>query len=97
MKQDLNLELEDELFEHYRFEAGKGQSPLRVDKFLMNLIENATRNRIQKAAENGNIYINDVAVKSNAKVKANDIVKVLMEQPPFENIIIPFYIFVYIF
>ena len=81
--------LEDELYEHYRFEAGKGQQPLRVDKFLMNLVENATRNKIQKAAENGNIFVNDIPVKSNHKVKSNDVVRVLMEQPPFENIIIP--------
>jgi len=88
MIEDQNI-LEDELFEHYRFEAGKGQAPLRVDKFLMNLVENATRNKIQKAAENGNIFVNDVPVKSNYKVKANDVVRVLMEQPPFENLIIP--------
>lgn len=81
--------LEDDLYEHFRFEAGKGQAPLRVDKFLMNLVENATRNKIQKAADNGNIFVNDVPVKSNHKVKANDVVRVLMEQPPFENIIIP--------
>ncbi len=77
------------LYEHYRFEAGKGQSPLRIDKFLMNLIENATRNKIQKAAENGNIFVNDVPVKANYKVKANDVIRVLMEEPPFENEIIP--------
>lgn len=80
---------EEDLHEHFRFEAGKGQAPLRVDKFLMNLIENATRNRIQKAAENGNIFVNGEPVKSNYKVKANDIVQVLMEHPPFEHIIIP--------
>lgn len=77
------------LYEHYRFEAGKGQSPLRIDKFLMNLIENATRNKIQKAAENGSIFVNDVPVKANYKVKANDVIRVLMEEPPFENEIIP--------
>ncbi|WP_158962670.1 RluA family pseudouridine synthase [Myroides fluvii] len=82
-------DLEDELYEHFRFEAGKGQAPLRVDKFLMNLVENATRNKIQQAASNGNIFVNDVAVKSNHKVKASDVVRVLMKQPPFENIIIP--------
>lgn len=91
--QENNVEMfedfDEELFEHYRFEAGKGQAPLRVDKFLMNLVENATRNKIQQAATNGNIYVNDVPVKSNYKVKANDVVRVLMKQPPFENIIIP--------
>lgn len=80
---------QEELFEHYRFEAGAKQAPLRVDKFLMNLIENATRNKIQKAASNGNIFVNDVAVKPNHKVKSNDVVRVLMENPPFENIIVP--------
>lgn len=82
-------ELEDELYEHHRFEAGSGQSPLRVDKFLMNLVENATRNKIQQAAANGNIFVNNIPVKSNYKVKANDVVRVLLEHPPFENIIIP--------
>lgn len=82
-------DFEGELFEHYRFEAGKGQAPLRIDKFLMNLIENATRNKIQQAANNGNIYVNDVPVKSNYKVKSMDVIRVLMKQPPFENIIIP--------
>lgn len=79
----------EELFEHFRFEAGKGQAPLRVDKFLMNLVENATRNKIQKAAEAGNIYVNDVPVKSNHKVKANDIVRVLLEHPPYEYLLEP--------
>lgn len=87
-KEELDV-LEEELFEHYRFEAGKGQAPLRVDKFLMNLIENATRNKIQQAAANGNIFVNDIAVKSNYRVKALDVVRVLMAQPPFENKIIP--------
>lgn len=85
---DIDAENED-LYEHFRFEAGKGQQPLRVDKFLMNLVENATRNKIQKAAEAGNIYINDVAVKSNAKVKSNDVVRVLMEHPPYEYLLEP--------
>ncbi|WP_330444069.1 RluA family pseudouridine synthase [Flavobacterium sp. C4GT6] len=82
-------EPEDELYEHYRFEAGKGQAPLRVDKFLMNLVENATRNKIQQAATAGNIYVNDVPVKSNYKVKANDVVRVLLEHPPYEYLLEP--------
>jgi len=82
-------ESEDELYEHHRFEAGKGQAPLRVDKFLMNLVENATRNKIQQAAAAGNIFINDIPVKSNQKVKANDIVSVRLEHPPYEHLLEP--------
>ncbi|UOB16817.1 RluA family pseudouridine synthase [Abyssalbus ytuae] len=82
-------EQDDELYEHYSFKAGKGQEPLRVDKFLMNFIENATRNKIQQAAKNGNIYVNGSPVKSNHKVKANDEVKVLFEHPPHEYLLVP--------
>ncbi len=81
--------LDEELYEHFRFEATKGQMPLRVDKFLMNLVENATRNKIQQAAEAGNIIVNDVAVKSNYKVKAFDIVRIMLSHPPYENLILP--------
>ena len=93
MKESFNLESEeqdnDDLYEHYRFIADKGQQPLRVDKFLMNKIEKATRNKIQKAATNGNIQVNNVAVKSNYKVKPNDIVTVLFEHPPYEYLLVP--------
>ncbi len=80
---------QDDLFEHYRFVASKGQEPLRVDKFLMNFIENATRNKIQKAAKDGNIWVNDQIVKQNYKVKAGDEVKVLFEHPPYEFLLTP--------
>lgn len=85
-----NPEQEDnELFEHHRYVASKGQEPLRVDKFLMNFIENATRNKIQQAAKDGHVWVNDSIVKSNYKVKAGDEVKVLFEHPPHEFLLVP--------
>jgi len=80
---------QEELFEHYKFTASKGQEPLRVDKFLMNFIENATRNKIQRAAKQGNIWVNNAQVKQNYKVKAGDEVKVLFEHPPYEFLLTP--------
>ena len=80
---------EDDLFEHYSFTAGAGQEPLRVDKFLMNLIRNATRNKIQKAARDGNIRVDNQIVKQNYKVKPGDTVRVLFEHPPYEYLIQP--------
>ena len=82
-------ELEDELYEHHRFEASKGQSALRVDKFLMNMIENTTRNKIQQAAEQGSILVNDVPVKSNYKVKAGDVVRLVLAHPTYEQLLTP--------
>ena len=83
------IDLEDELYEHFRFEVPKGQASLRIDKYLMSLIQNATRNKIQTAATEGNIFVNDATVKSNYKVKANDVVRVMLTHPPYENHIIP--------
>src|SRR6218665_2224373 len=80
---------EEEFFEHHRHVAAKGQSLLRVDKFLMQMIENATRNKIQQAATAGNIWVNDVPVKSNYRVKPFDVVRVMLAHPPFENHIYP--------
>ncbi|MFD2909397.1 RluA family pseudouridine synthase [Flavobacterium ardleyense] len=82
-------ELGDELYEHYRFEAGKGQSSLRVDKFLMNLIENTTRSKIQNAVESGAVLVNDASVKSNYKVKAGDVVRVVLAHPTYEQLLKP--------
>lgn len=86
---NVGTELEDELYEHHRFEASKGQSALCVDKFLMNMIENTTRNKIQQAAEKGSILVNDVPVKSNYKVKAGDVVRLVLAHPTYEQLLTP--------
>jgi len=89
MTEDFTPELEnDELYEHHRVIATEGQVPLRVDKFFMNFIENATRNKLQQAAKAGNILVNDVAVKSNHKVKPKDVVRIVLAHPPHENLLV---------
>ncbi len=78
-----------ELYEHYRFVADTNQGKLRIDKFLVNKIENASRNKIQSAAEAGNILVNEQPVKSNYKVKPRDVITIVMTYPPREIEIIP--------
>lgn len=78
-----------ELYEHFKFVAEKGQTLLRVDKFLVARMENASRNRIQQAAEAGCIIVNGKPVKSNYRVKPLDEVKIVMDRPRYENEIIP--------
>ncbi len=78
----------DELYEHFKFTASEGQEPLRVDKFLMNFIENATRNKIQQAVKAGNVLVNEVVVKSNYKMKPKDVVRVVLAHPPHENLLV---------
>ena len=83
------MENNKSLFEHFSFQVDKGQSPLRIDKYLMNFVENATRTKIQVAAKNGSIEVNGKVVKSNYKVKPLDNIKVKFEYPPHENLLIP--------
>ena len=76
------------LHEHYAFIVDKGQSPIRIDKYLMNFIENTTRNKIQSAVKKGCVIVNGKHVKSNYNVKPEDNIKVVFDYPPSENLII---------
>ena len=78
---------EENLYEHFTFVADAGQNPIRVDKFLINRIQNLSRNKIQMAAKSGFIFVNEISVKSNFKIKPKDIVKVTLPHPPFENLL----------
>lgn len=80
---------EQELFEHFRFVADKGQGLLRIDKFLMARMESTSRNKIQNAAKAGNILVNDKPVKANYKVKPQDVITIVLAFPPREIELIP--------
>lgn len=91
MMKELNFDdlEQEELYEHYKYTATQGQEPLRVDKFLMNFIENATRNKVQQAIKAGNVLVNEQTVKANYKVKPFDVVRVVLAHPPHENLLVP--------
>lgn len=78
-----------ELYEHFRVVVDKGQSPVRIDKYLFERIVNASRNRIQNAADAGFVMANGKPVKSSYKVKPLDVLTVMMDRPKYENDIIP--------
>jgi 23S rRNA pseudouridine1911/1915/1917 synthase len=78
-----------ELFEHYRFVVDKGQALVRIDKYLVNYMSKISRNRIQEAADVGNIRVNDKPVKSNYRVKPFDIITIMLAYPPSHFEIIP--------
>ncbi len=80
---------EQDLFEHLRIVVDKGQSLLRIDKFLMHRVENASRNRIQNAIELGNVLVNDKTVKASYKVKPLDVISVVLPHPPRDTEVYP--------
>jgi len=82
-------EEEQDLFEHFNIVVDKGQSLLRIDKFLMHRIENASRNRIQNAIDAGNVLVNKQQVKASYKVKPMDEISIVYAQPPRDTEVYP--------
>jgi 23S rRNA pseudouridine1911/1915/1917 synthase len=80
---------EQDLFEHLRVVVDKGQSLLRIDKFLMHRVENASRNRIQNAIDAGNVLVNDKVIKASYRVKPQDVISVVLPHPPRDTEVYP--------
>ena len=80
---------QQEMFEHFRFEADPGQAPLRIDKFLQNKLEGTSRTRIQAAANAGSILVGQIAVKPNYRVKPGDRISIVLPHPPRKIELVP--------
>lgn len=80
---------EQELFEHLRIVADKGQALLRIDKFLMHKVENTSRNRIQNAIDSGSVLVNEKEIKASYKVKPLDVITVVFPDPPRDTEVYP--------
>ena len=93
------VEEDDELYEHFRMEVDKGQVPVRIDKYLSEHQPHSSRNRIQKAADAGFIFVCSAddrlqgkdahPVKSNYKVRAGDIITLMLDRPHYDTTIEP--------
>jgi len=77
------------LFEHYRIEVDAKQSPLRIDKFLMDRIPNISRNKVQSGIKEGFVRVDDREIKPNYKIKPNDVITVSLPDPPRDSEILP--------
>lgn len=82
-------EQDDELFESHSIECAKGQEPIRIDKFLMNRIEGATRNKIQQAIEAERVLVNQKPIKSNYKIRGGDHIVIYQDYSPESTEIVP--------
>jgi len=95
--QELDKELEEglpsdsseELYERMNLKVDKGQEPMRIDKFLVQRIENASRNKIQKALESGMVLVNNRQVQPNYKIRPQDEIIVYSEKEAHGEEIIP--------
>jgi 23S rRNA pseudouridine1911/1915/1917 synthase len=82
-------EQDDDLFEHHRIVADRGQGQVRIDKFLFDRLEKTSRTRIQESCDNGFVRVNGTAVKSSYKIKPLDVITIEMPYPVRELELIP--------
>ena len=80
---------DDELYEHHRIVVDPGQAPLRIDRFLLDKLSNVTRNKIQQGIKDGFVHVNEEPVKSNYKVKPDDVISIAFPEPPREDEVVP--------
>ena len=85
----LHEESSEELYERQVIKTDKGQEPYRIDKFLMNRVEGATRNKIQQAIENGMVTVDGKLIKSNFKVKGNQEIVIFSSNAPESSDVVP--------
>jgi len=84
-----NSSSEEELYEHHQFTVDPGQSPLRIDKYLMHKIQNASRTKLQAAMRNNSVLVDDKPVKPNFKVKPNQEISIVLPYPPRDTTVHP--------
>lgn len=86
---EIELEEQQQLYEHFRIVVDKGQEPLRIDKFMCEKLNHTSRNRIQRAADAGGVHVNGKAVKSNYRVRPLDVVTLMLDRPQYDSTIEP--------
>lgn len=88
-QEEIGPDEEQSLYEHHNIKVAKGQVTIRIDKFLMMTLANATRTKIQQACEEGMVLVNGKATKSNYKIKPLDEVSIMLTVPPRNVEVIP--------
>lgn len=87
--EDLEDDVQQALYEHFRTVVDSGQMPVRIDKYLFEKMQHSSRNRIQNAADAGFIHVNGKPVKSNYKVRPSDVVTLMLDRPQHDTTIEP--------
>lgn len=86
---DNSPESSDDLYERFNLQIDKGQEPVRIDKFLANRIEGASRNKLQQAMDLGMVQVNGQPVKPNYKVKPLDQIVIYSDMSPEQTDVQP--------
>jgi len=72
---------------NYRFQVPNIKEKTRIDKYITSFIENATRTKVKKAIDRGNVMVNGNCVKSNYMLKPFDEIEVDLPVPEKQEIL----------
>ncbi|MBC7653233.1 MAG: RNA pseudouridine synthase, partial [Oligoflexus sp.] len=86
---DIQDKEENDYFEHFAITVDKGQSLLRIDKFLMLRLENASRSKIQNAIDAENVLVNGKTIKASYRIKPLDQISIVLPHPPRDTEVYP--------
>ncbi len=86
---DEELPGDDALFEHHRIQVDARQTPLRIDKFLMDRLPHVTRNKVQQAIKDEYVKVNDNTIKPNYKIRPLDVIVIALPEPPRDTEVVP--------
>ncbi|PWW82203.1 RNA pseudouridine synthase [Prosthecochloris marina] len=63
-------------------QVAQTQKPMRIDVYLAQQVENATRNKVQEAISEHRVLVNGKTVKANYKIKSLDSIEITFLRPP---------------
>jgi 23S rRNA pseudouridine1911/1915/1917 synthase len=86
---DESDDIGDELYEHHRIVVDRGQSAVRIDKFLMDRLPFATRTKIQAGIDAESVRVNEQVTKASYKIRPSDIITISLPHPPRDTEVLP--------
>jgi 23S rRNA pseudouridine1911/1915/1917 synthase len=79
----------DDLYEQHKIIIDKGQSPIRIDKYIMNSLEKISRSKVQNAIRAGSVLVDDSPIKPNYLVRPNQIITIIFPNSSHGKGVIP--------
>ena len=84
-EEENEIDGEEGLYEHHRFLAPAGLTPVRVDRYIQIKLEGISRNKIQNGIRAGAVRVDGSPIKPNHKLKPGQLITILLPKPPDEG------------
>lgn len=72
---------QDGLQQSVKLYVDRNQSPVRIDKFIMNRMEKLSRSKVQEGIKSGLVLVNGKEVRTSYKVRPLDVISIFLQKP----------------